>query len=92
MTTLYFKQITILLVLFISSSINAQEVVELKSISIIGNPELPKTIYLVPWKKTGPGDLGGRPGSSLLDEDLGPVDPQVFRRELEYYQAGFAIQ
>ena len=28
---------------------------------IIGNRELPKVTYIVPWKKPGAGDLSGRP-------------------------------
>lgn len=70
----------------------AQEVIELDSISIIGNPELPKTITLVPWKRALPGDLAGQPEGSLLDEELTVIDPPVFRRELRYYEAGFAIE
>jgi len=70
----------------------AQDVIELDSISIIGNPELPKTITLVPWKRALPGDLAGQPEGSLLGEELTVIDPPVFRRELRYYEAGFAIE
>jgi len=69
----------------------AQDVIELESIRIIGNPELPKTITLVPWKRALPGDLAGQPEGGLLGEDLRVLDPPVFRRELRYYDAGFAI-
>jgi hypothetical protein len=70
----------------------AQEVIELEGISIIGNPELPKTITLVPWKRALPGDLAAQPEGSLLGEELTAIDPPVFRRELRYYEAGFAIE
>ena len=68
------------------------EVIGLEGISIIGNPELPKTITLVPWKRALPGDLAAQPEGSLLDEELTAIDPPVFRRELRYYEAGFAIE
>lgn len=71
---------------------SAQEVIELDSISIIGNPELPKTITLVPWKRALPGDPAGQPEGGLLGEELTAIDPPVFRRELRYYEAGFAIE
>lgn len=58
---------------------------ELDSTVITGNRELPKVLYIVPWKKSGMGDLPGRPANSLLDEVLAPVDREVFRRQTEYF-------
>jgi hypothetical protein len=60
---------------------------ELESTTITGNRELPKVMYVVPWKKAALGDLKGRPVNSLLDEVLAPVDRDVFRRELAYFGA-----
>jgi hypothetical protein len=51
---------------------------------IIGNKELPKVLYIVPWKKPAPGDLSGVPSESVLDEALAPVDRDVFRRQVHY--------
>jgi hypothetical protein len=51
---------------------------------IIGNRELPKVLYIVPWKKPAPGDLSGAPAESVLDEALAPVDRDVFRRQVHY--------
>ncbi|WP_374674761.1 hypothetical protein [Ideonella sp.] len=51
---------------------------------IIGNRELPKVLYIVPWKKPLPGEMSGRPTVSVLDEALAPVDREVFRRQLQY--------
>ncbi|MEM7293986.1 MAG: hypothetical protein AAF420_11415 [Pseudomonadota bacterium] len=59
---------------------------ELDSISIIGNRELPKTITIVPWKKALPGSVLGRPENSVLTRVLLPIDREVFRRELSYYR------
>ena len=58
---------------------------ELESTAITGNRELPKVLYIVPWKKADLGDLVGRPANSLLDEVLTPVDRDVFRRQTEYF-------
>ena len=62
----------------------AQDRAELDRTQIIGNRELPKVLYIVPWKKPLPGDLSGRPPVSVLDEALAPVDRDVFRREVRY--------
>ncbi len=60
---------------------------ELDPTSITGNRELPKVMVIVPWKKADLGDLTGRPANSLLNEGLSPVDREVFRRELRYFEA-----
>ena len=60
---------------------------ELDPTSITGNRELPKVMVIVPWKRADLGDLTGRPANSLLNEVLAPVDREVFRRELRYFEA-----
>jgi len=62
----------------------AQDRADIDRTQIIGNRELPKVLYIVPWKKPLPGDFGGRPGASVLDEALAPVDRDVFRRQVQY--------
>lgn len=60
---------------------------ELDPTAITGNRELPKVMVIVPWKKADLGDLTGKPANSLLNEVLEPVDREVFRRELSYFEA-----
>jgi hypothetical protein len=60
---------------------------ELDTTQITGNRELPKVLYIVPWKRSDLGDLVGRPVNSLLDEVLTPVDRDVFQRQNRYYDA-----
>ena len=61
--------------------------IELGTTQITGNAELPRVMYVVPWKRAELGDLAGRPAKSLLDEVLAPVDRDVFRRQNRYYEA-----
>ncbi len=67
-----------------AAAVTKQDQAELDRSQIIGNRELPKVTYIVPWKKPGPGDLQGRPLVSVLDEALAPVDRDVFRRQVRY--------
>jgi len=60
---------------------------ELGSTVVTGNRELPKVMYVVPWKRADLGDLGGKPLNSLVDEVLTPVDRDVFERETGYFRA-----
>ncbi len=61
------------------------EVREVGGTSIIGNRELPKSLYIVPWKNSEVGvqtDLS----RDLLDEGLTPVDPLEFERQVQYHE------
>jgi len=60
---------------------------ELDPTDITGNRELPKVLYIVPWKRSDLGDLLGKPVNSLVDEVLQPLDRDVFQRENRYYDA-----
>jgi hypothetical protein len=44
-------------------------------------------MYVVPWKRSDIGDQTGKPMNSLVDEILAPVDRDVFKREVVYYNA-----
>lgn len=58
---------------------------ELGRSEITGNQELPKVLYIVPWQKSDPGDLMGKPVNTLLNEVLAPVDRSEFVRQVDYY-------
>jgi hypothetical protein len=73
------------------STARTQDRIELETTQISGNRELPKVMYVVPWRKPDLGDFSGRPPNSLLDEALAPVDRDVFRRQNRYY-ASLATQ
>jgi hypothetical protein len=68
-----------------SSQFKTVDRIELEGSAITGNRELPKVLYIVPWKKSDLGDLVGRPANSLIDEVLAPVDRDVFKRQIEYF-------
>ena len=63
---------------------------DLDTTSIRGNQELPKVLYIVPWKEPGLAEPAGRPLNSLVDEALAPVDREVFRRQMRYFDQLYA--
>ncbi|MBL8330428.1 MAG: hypothetical protein JNJ71_16445 [Rubrivivax sp.] len=63
----------------------AQDRAEIDRTRIVGNRELPKVIYIVPWKRPLPDELIGKPLASVLDEVLAPVDREVHRRQVAYH-------
>ena len=70
-----------------SGSSRTVDRMELERTTIKGSQELPRVMYVVPWKRADLGDLTGKPPNSLLDEILGPVDRDEFRREVAYHAA-----
>jgi hypothetical protein len=73
-----------LLACAVAAPVLAQDRANIDPTQVIGNRELPKVLYIVPWKKPLPGDLSGRPPTSVVDEALAPVDRDVFRRQVQY--------
>jgi hypothetical protein len=56
----------------------------ISGMSIVGNDEAPKSLVIVPWKSS---ELGKGPQvSRVLDDGRGPVDKDVFMRQLDYYE------
>lgn len=79
------KRLIALTTLGVACTAFAQDRADIDRTQIIGNRELPKVLYIVPWKKPLPGALAGRPLQSVLDEALAPVDRDVFRRQVSYH-------
>jgi len=67
---------------------NKTETKELSGMSIVGNDEAPKSLYIVPWKSS---ELGQETSMNMmLNERDVPVDREVFIRQLEYYKVSTA--
>lgn len=56
----------------------------ISGMSILGNNDAPTSLYIVPWKSSEVG-VETELSSSLLSEDMVPVDKPVFQRELDFY-------
>ena len=56
---------------------------ELSGMSIVGNDEAPKSLYIVPWKSS---EIGAETSlETMLNEGDVPVDRDVFKRQLGFY-------
>ncbi|MBI5063794.1 MAG: hypothetical protein HZB87_10145 [Desulfatitalea sp.] len=64
------------------------EAKELSGMSIVGNDEAPKALYIVPWKSS---EIGVETSlDMMLNEGDIPVDRDVFRRRIEFYKVSTA--
>lgn len=77
------------LLLLCSPSLWAQQHLEMKGTAIIGNKELPKVLYIVPWKSAETISLATPPYISVLDEVLKPIERTTFKRQVNYYNELF---
>ena len=80
------KMLILLTFFSLSLPLIAEDRISLEGISIIGNKELPKMLYIVPWKKSELPELNAPPIESLIDEALAPIDRDNFKRKIRYYQ------
>jgi hypothetical protein len=56
---------------------------ELSGMSIVGNDEAPKPLYIVPWKSS---EIGLETSlNAMLNEGDVPVDRDVFKRQIDFY-------
>ena len=82
------KLLLLLLILFTPyNQALSEDRIEMQGTAIIGNQELPKVLYIVPWKQSELPDVTDLPLESLIDDALAPVDREVFNRQLDYYNA-----
>jgi len=63
---------------------HSEDRVRLEGTSIIGNRELPKVLYIAPWKKPFMSQLG-RPVNSLINEIISPIERDVMKRTIRYH-------
>ncbi len=59
------------------------QVKELSGMSIVGNDEAPKSLYIVPWKGS---ELGDEVDLNLaFDHSLAPLDRDVLNRQIQFF-------
>ena len=54
--------------------------------TVVGEREAPIGLYIMPWRQSQ-AEAGLDKPARLLDEALLPLDPEVFRRQVEYHRA-----
>lgn len=87
------QTMTMLFLLTAGAAVAAEDGGDAKMVSgmsILGNNETPKSLYIVPWKAS---EIASDTRlDSGLDEALAPVDRRVFQRELEFYRVSTTDQ
>ena len=86
MRTLITRLGALLLLLALASTGQAEQRLDMEGAAIFGNKESPNVLYVVPWRQAK--QLTGMvpPEMSTMDELLVPLDRDVFRRRVDWYQ------
>jgi len=71
-----------------AETVKIEEVKELSGMSIVGNDEAPKVLYIIPWKSA---EIGAEPSlSRMSNAGAAPIDRDVFIRQLDFYETSKA--
>ncbi len=73
-----------------TAHVNAQERLQMEGTEITGNKELPRVLYIVPWKSIERFDIESPPITSIMDQKLTRIDRASFKRQIHYHDAIFS--
>ncbi len=71
--------------LFLSAAVHAEEVVNLEGTTVVGNRELPKVLYIVPWQQSELPNASELPLNQLINDALSPIERDVFQRQVKFH-------
>lgn len=68
-----------------TTSVMAESRIDLDETKVQGANELPKVLYIVPWKKT---EMDTKPVklNTMVEEVMSPVDKDVLQRQVQFYK------
>ena len=69
-----------------SATATAETELKAEGMKIYGQSELPKVLYIVPWKRREANEIDMPASKSLASDILEPIDPEIFRRQIHYHQ------
>lgn len=70
----------------LSPSVQAEQRLDLEGTAIFGNKESPNILYVVPWRSAKRLTNMMPPETGRRDELFSPLDRDVFRRQIDWYQ------
>jgi hypothetical protein len=78
--------LSLLLMLAFASQCRSEQRLDMEGAAIFGNKESPNVLYVVPWRQAK--RLTGMmpPEMTTMEELLVPLDRDVFRRRVDWYQ------
>ena len=81
------RYIFLFFIIFPFSASSEEDKLIMEGTSIIGNSEMPNVLYVVPWKKTPQPNLNPELHESLIEDQLKPIDRNVFLKRITHYHS-----
>ncbi len=75
----------LLLILPAAAQAQEEEVISLEGTTVVGNRELPKVLYIVPWQESELPDMTDLPLNALINDALSPIERDVFQRQIQFH-------
>lgn len=72
--------------ILLSGGAYAQVEIESQGMTVTGQRELPKVLYIVPWKRMQSSEIEAPQNSALVADVLDPIDPPSFKKRLQYFE------
>lgn len=79
------KIIMAFILILLSKVSMGEDRINMEGTSVIGNSEMPNVLYVVPWKKTPEPNLNPELHESLVEDQLKPIDRNVFRKKIKHF-------
>lgn len=79
-------RLTLMTLALLSAAAQAEVELKAQGMTVFGQSELPKVLYIVPWKRKELPEIEAPQSVSLVNDILTPIDPPIFERQLHYYE------
>ena len=83
-------QLLLIFAISFVANVSAQERLQMEGTEITGNKELPRVLYIVPWKSVERFEIKSPPISSIMEQKLTRIDRASFKRNIHYHDAIFS--
>ncbi len=78
--------VALILLTLLSTATQAEVELQSQGMTVFGQSELPKVLYIVPWKHKELPNIEQPQTVSLSNDVLTPLDPGIFERQVHYYE------
>ena len=78
--------VALILLMVLSAATQAEVELQSQGMTVFGQSELPKVLYIVPWKHKELPNIEQPQTISLSNDMLTPFKPEIFERQVRYYE------
>lgn len=69
-----------------ATAVMAEDIIESEGTRIIGDSDMPKALYIVPWRRSALPTLSGRSIAPFVDDALAPMSRELLIIQMQSHQ------